>query len=41
MARSWFPQWQKKSALTEKGIIAPDETLPLGQTLVLGLQHAC
>ena len=40
MARSWFPQWQKKSALTENGIIAPDETLPLGQTLVLGLQHA-
>lgn len=30
----------KKSALTENGIIAPDETLPLGQTLVLGLQHA-
>ncbi|MFP3632688.1 solute carrier family 23 protein, partial [Burkholderia sp. SIMBA_045] len=26
--------------LTENGIIAPDETLPLGQTLVLGLQHA-
>lgn len=40
MANSWFPQWQKKSAVTENGLIAPDETLPMGQTLILGLQHA-
>lgn len=40
MANSWFPQWRKKSVITEHGIIAPDETLPLGQTVILGLQHA-
>ncbi|CUU23581.1 putative pyrimidine permease [Duffyella gerundensis] len=40
MAHSWFPQWRKKSAVTESGIIAPDETLPAGQTIILGLQHA-
>lgn len=40
MANSWFPQWRKKSAITEGGVIAPDETLPLGQTLVMGVQHA-
>jgi len=40
MANTWFPKWHKKSALTEVGVIAPDETLPLGQTLVMGVQHA-
>ncbi|NIF20627.1 pyrimidine utilization transport protein G [Candidatus Pantoea multigeneris] len=40
MTGSWFPQWQKKSAISENGVIAPDETLPFGQTMVLGLQHA-
>ncbi|MCT4700387.1 pyrimidine utilization transport protein G [Enterobacteriaceae bacterium H20N1] len=40
MANSWFPQWRKKSALTESGVVAPDEMLPLGQTLVMGVQHA-
>lgn len=40
MASTWFPRWRVKSAMTEDGLIAPDETLPLGQTLVLGLQHA-
>ncbi|MGB7800194.1 pyrimidine utilization transport protein G [Buttiauxella sp.] len=40
MANTWFPKWHKKSALTEGGVIAPDETLPLGQTLVMGVQHA-
>ncbi len=40
MARSWFPQWHKKIAVGETGIVAPDETLPAGQTLILGLQHA-
>ncbi|WP_017349766.1 pyrimidine utilization transport protein G [Pantoea sp. A4] len=40
MAGSWFPQWQKKSAISDNGVIAPDETLPFGQTMVMGLQHA-
>ncbi|ARJ44131.1 pyrimidine utilization transport protein G [Pantoea alhagi] len=40
MAHSWFPQWHKKTAISEDGVIAPDETLPLGQTVILGLQHA-
>ncbi|ORM74924.1 pyrimidine utilization transport protein G [Pantoea wallisii] len=40
MASSWFPRWQKKSAMNDDGLIAPDETLPAGQTLILGLQHA-
>lgn len=39
MANSWFPQWRKQSA-TAQGIVAPDETLPLGQTVIMGLQHA-
>lgn len=39
MASSWFPQWRKQSA-TAQGIVAPDETLPLGQTVIMGLQHA-
>jgi putative pyrimidine permease RutG len=40
MANSWFPQWRKKTAVTEGDVVAPDETLPLGQTLVMGVQHA-
>ena len=40
MASSWFPQWRKKSAVSDGGLIAPDETLPFGQTAILGLQHA-
>ena len=40
MANTWFPQWQKKSAVTEGGVVGPDEPLPLGQTLVMGVQHA-
>lgn len=40
MASTWFPRWRVKSAMTDNGLIAPDETLPFGQTLVLGLQHA-
>ena len=31
----YFPQWKLKT----EGIIAPDERLPLGQTLALGVQH--
>ena len=40
MASSWFPQWRKKSAVSDGGLIAPDETLPFGQPAILGLQHA-
>lgn len=32
---SYFPSW----SLKRSGIIAPDERLPLGQTLALGVQH--
>jgi putative pyrimidine permease RutG len=32
---SYFPRW----ALREEGVIAPDERLPLGATLALGIQH--
>ncbi len=32
---SYFPRW----TLRTEGIIAPDERLPTGQTLALGLQH--
>lgn len=39
MANTWFPQWRKKT-VPEGGVVAPDETLPLGQTLVMGVQHA-
>lgn len=39
MAHSWFPQWRKKTA-SAQGIVAPDETLPLGQTVIMGFQHA-
>ena len=32
---SYFPQWSVKT----EGVIAPDERLPLGPTLALGVQH--
>src|ERR1700750_1214316 len=32
---SYFPRW----TLRREGIIGPDERLPTGQTIVLGLQH--
>ena len=32
---SYFPTWKLKTS----GIIAPDERLPIGQTLALGVQH--
>src|SRR4249920_3515615 len=32
---SYFPRW----ALREQGTIAPDERLPTGQTIALGIQH--
>ena len=35
MAEGYFPRWAEKSA----GTIMPDERLPTGQTIVVGLQH--
>lgn len=35
-----LPYWQLKSTSTEAGVVAPDERLPLGQTMVMGVQHA-
>ena len=35
-----LPHWQLKSNSTEAGVVAPDERLPLGQTMVMGVQHA-
>ena len=32
---SYFPRW----TLRREGVIAPDERLPAGQTIALGLQH--
>lgn len=40
MASSWFPQWRKVSAVNSHGIVAPDEALPVGQSLIMGVQHA-
>lgn len=36
MKNSFFPRWTEK----HKGVIAPDERLPFGQTALMGLQHA-
>lgn len=33
--RGYFPRWRLKTG----GVVAPDERLPWGQTIVLGLQH--
>lgn len=35
-----LPHWQLKSTSTEEGVVAPDERLPLGRTMVMGVQHA-
>jgi len=35
MAATWFPTWQMKT----DGVVAPDERLPLPQTLAMGAQH--
>ena len=35
MAASYFPQWREKRT----GVIAPDERLPWGASLALGVQH--
>lgn len=38
-AASWFPKWRKVDKLELGQMIAPDERLPMGQSLVLGVQH--
>ncbi|MCA0316486.1 MAG: uracil-xanthine permease family protein [Proteobacteria bacterium] len=35
MAEGYFPKWTEKTS----GVVMPDERLPLGQTVVMGLQH--
>ncbi|MEG5847992.1 pyrimidine utilization transport protein G [Enterobacter hormaechei] len=35
-----LPHWQLKSTSTEEGVVAPEERLPLGQTMLMGVQHA-
>lgn len=40
MALFGFPHWQLKSTSDERGVVAPDERLPLAQTAVMGVQHA-
>ncbi|WP_227734218.1 pyrimidine utilization transport protein G [Yersinia proxima] len=40
MANNWFPTWRKRSGNLDGAIIAPDERLPVGATLIMGLQHA-
>ncbi|CAI2055041.1 pyrimidine utilization transport protein G [Serratia ficaria] len=40
MANTWFPQWRIKQGSLDGAVVAPDERLPLGQTLIMGLQHA-
>ncbi|RLM15330.1 pyrimidine utilization transport protein G [Gibbsiella quercinecans] len=40
MANTWFPTWRIKQGNLDGTVVAPDERLPLGPTLVMGLQHA-
>jgi putative pyrimidine permease RutG len=35
MADGYFPQWTEKTS----GVVMPDERLPVGQTIVIGIQH--
>lgn len=39
MANSWFPTWRLRQGNLDGAIVAPDERLPVGQTIVMGLQH--
>ncbi|WFF41952.1 pyrimidine utilization transport protein G [Salinicola endophyticus] len=36
---SWFPHWRRVDA-KRVALVAPDETLPAPQTLLMGIQHA-
>lgn len=39
MANTYFPTWRKREGNLDGAVIAPEERLPLGPTLVMGLQH--
>lgn len=39
MANFWFPQWRKRQGNLDGAVVAPDERLPLAQTIIMGLQH--
>lgn len=43
MKKSWFPQWQPYKAQmnqsTDSQSVATYEYLPIGQSIILGLQH--
>lgn len=39
MANTWFPQWRKREGNLDGAVIAPDERLPFGSTVIMGLQH--
>lgn len=36
---SYFPSWRKASQTAPGAIVAPDEYLPIGQSLLMGAQH--
>ena len=40
MALFDFPRWQLTSPSAASGVVAPDERLSVGQTVVMGVQHA-
>lgn len=39
MAQQYWPRWRKVESITPGQLIAPDERLPLGQSMVMGVQH--
>ena len=40
MALFDFPRWQLTSPSAASDVVAPDERLSVGQTVVMGVQHA-
>ena len=40
MALFDFPRWQLTTPAADAGVVAPDERLSAGQTLIMGVQHA-
>ncbi len=40
MAPFDFPRWQLTTPAADAGVVAPDERLSAGQTLIMGVQHA-
>ncbi len=39
MANSWFPHWRPVPPGASGQLVAPDERLPFGQTILMGAQH--